>query len=225
MARTADYRSAFDVIGPIMVGPSSSHTAGAVRIGSAARTVLGTEPEKIHISYYESFAETHLGHGTDLAIIAGLLDFDPEDPRVKTSIEIAKEKGIDIEFVEETGTSIGDHPNTALVKLDAGDKHVEVLGNSIGGGTIKLRSIHINGACVVMNHTLPLIVLYGDSPIAEFNSCIARMFDLGVKVNEEIKSNYNDHHLIAIQLYKPIKLETYEALKKEYPNIEFANII
>ncbi|ULG71334.1 L-serine ammonia-lyase, iron-sulfur-dependent subunit beta [Macrococcus brunensis] len=225
MARTADYRSAFDVIGPIMVGPSSSHTAGAVRIGSSARTVLGVEPEKIHISYYESFAETHLGHGTDLAIIAGLLDFEPEDPRVKTSIDIAKEKGIEIEFVEETGTSIGDHPNTALVKLDAGGKHVEVLGNSIGGGTIKLRSIHINGACVVMNHTLPMLVLYGNSPMSEFNDCIAKMYDLDVKINEEIKSSLNDYHIIAIQLYKPIKEEAFEEIKNAYPNIDFSNII
>lgn len=225
MARTADYKSAFDVIGPIMIGPSSSHTAGAVRIGSAARQVLGEEPEKISISYYESFAETHLGHGTDLAIIAGILDFPTEDPRVKTSIEIAESKGISIEFIEEKGDNVGEHPNTALVRLDKGDKHIEVCGNSIGGGTIKLRSIHVNGACALMNHTLPILVLYGTEPLGEFNRCITKLAEQGLKINEEIKSQKDGKTIVALHLLKPIKKELLASIKEEFKTIEFSNIV
>ncbi|WP_414045261.1 L-serine ammonia-lyase, iron-sulfur-dependent subunit beta [Macrococcus equi] len=225
MARTADYKSAFDVIGPIMIGPSSSHTAGAVRMGLAARQVLGKEPEKVSVSYYESFAETHAGHGTDLAIIAGVLDFPTEDPRVKTSIEIAESKGISIEFIEEKGDNVGEHPNTALIRLDKDDKHIELCANSIGGGTIKIRSIHINGACALMNHTLPLLVLYGEEPIGEFNRCITTLSEAGLKINEEIKSQRDGKTVVALHLYKPIKKELLESIREEFKTIEFSNII
>ncbi|MGV2929058.1 L-serine ammonia-lyase, iron-sulfur-dependent subunit beta [Macrococcus capreoli] len=225
MARTADYKSAFDIIGPIMIGPSSSHTAGAVRIGSAARQVLGAEPDKISISYYESFAETHAGHGTDLAIIAGILDFSTEDPRVKTSIQIAEEKGIPIEFIEENGDNVGEHPNTAVVRLDKDGKHVEVCGNSIGGGTIKLRSIHVNGACALMNHTLPILVLYGEESIREFNQCIATLIERGLKVNEEIKSQKDGKTIVALHLLSPITPELLASIREEYKSIDITNII
>lgn len=225
MARTADYKSAFDIIGPIMVGPSSSHTAGAVRIGKAARAILGTQPEKIHISYYESFAETHLGHGTDLAIIGGLLDFDTEDPRIRTSIDIAKESGIEIEFVEEQGPSLGEHPNCALVKIDAGDKHVELLGISIGGGTIKVKSININGTCVLLNHTLPLLVLNGNEPRSVFSECINDMTSEGLDINEEMKAMKDDHLIVVLHLNKPIHKELLEKITAKYPGITFSNLI
>ena len=225
MARTSDYKSAFDIIGPIMIGPSSSHTAGAVRIGLASRSILGMEPEKINISYYESFAETHLGHGTDLALIAGILNFATDDPRVKESIDIAKDKGISIEFIEETGPSKGEHPNTALVRLDANGKHIEVCGNSIGGGTIKLRSIHVNGACALLNHTLPILVLYGEQPVGEFNRCINDLVENGLKINEEIKSQKDDKYIIALHLHKPIKQELLEMIRGKYPAIEFSNLV
>lgn len=225
MARTSDYKSAFDIIGPIMIGPSSSHTAGAVRIGLVSRQILGEEPVKVSISYYESFAETHLGHGTDLALIAGILNFPTEDPRVKDSIDIAKEKGIKIEFIEEKGPSKGEHPNTALVRLDSEHKHIEVCGNSIGGGTIKLRSIHVNGACALLNHTLPILVLYGEQPVGEFNRCINDLADSGLQINEEIKSQKNNKYIVALHLHKPIKPALLQNIKEKYPQIEFSNLV
>ena len=94
------YRSVFDIIGPVMVGPSSSHTAGAVRIGLFTRHIFGMEPEKIKITLYGSFKETYKGHGTDIALIGGLLGYDTSDKRIRTSMEDAKEKGIDFEFIE-----------------------------------------------------------------------------------------------------------------------------
>ncbi|MFP3393722.1 serine dehydratase beta chain, partial [Brevibacillus sp. SIMBA_076] len=80
------YRSVFDIIGPVMIGPSSSHTAGAARIGRVARHLFDREPEWAHISFYGSFAKTYKGHGTDVAIVGGLLDFDTFDERIKESL-------------------------------------------------------------------------------------------------------------------------------------------
>lgn len=109
------YRSVFDIIGPVMIGPSSSHTAGAARIGRVARSLFGREPERIIVSFYGSFAETYKGHGTDVAIIGGLLDFDTFDERIKTAIQIAEDKGIDIEFRVEDAVPV--HPNTAKITI------------------------------------------------------------------------------------------------------------
>ena len=116
--KVVNYKSCFDVIGPVMIGPSSSHTAGALAIGVVANKLLQGLPKKVVVKYYESFAETHKGHGTDFAIIAGVLGFATDDSRVPNSIKIAKSQGIDIAFVEEAGDSPAGHPNTADIYLE-----------------------------------------------------------------------------------------------------------
>src|SRR5699024_4589343 len=102
----------------VMIGPSSSHTAGAVRIGKAARHLFGKEPTWATIHLYESFAKTHKGHGTDFALVGGLLDFDTDDPRMNKALDIADKKEISIEFIEDDAKV--DHPNTA--RLIIGDR-------------------------------------------------------------------------------------------------------
>ena len=89
------YRSVFDIIGPIMVGPSSSHTAGAARIGKIVRSIFGEQPDSVDILLYESFAKTYRGHGTDIALVGGLLGMEPDDARLADSLKIAYEKGIE----------------------------------------------------------------------------------------------------------------------------------
>lgn len=134
------YRSAFDIIGPVMIGPSSSHTAGAARIGRVARTLFNRLPKKAVISLYGSFAKTYKGHGTDVAIVGGLLDFDTFDDRIPTSLQLAEEAGMEVIFqVEEKVT---DHPNTVRINLydDKGD--LELVGISIGGGTIEITELN-----------------------------------------------------------------------------------
>jgi L-serine dehydratase, iron-sulfur-dependent, beta subunit len=126
------YRSVFDIIGPVMVGPSSSHTAGAVRIGLFTRYIFGMEPEKIKITLYGSFKETYKGHGTDIALIGGLLGYDTSDKRIRTSMEDAKEKCIDFEFIESEIEHI--HPNTAKIEVEKGRHNLDLVGKSIGGG-------------------------------------------------------------------------------------------
>lgn len=131
----------FDILGPIMIGPSSSHTAGAVRIGKYARSVLGKKPVKAVIRFSGSFAKTYKGHGTDKAVIAGILGMDTDDSRIRNSMQIATEEGLDFTFVEEDID--GAHPNTAEITLtDADGRSALIQGASIGGGNIVINKIN-----------------------------------------------------------------------------------
>lgn len=134
------YRSAFDIIGPVMIGPSSSHTAGAARIGRVARTLFNRIPKKAVISLYGSFAKTYKGHGTDVAIVGGLLDFDTFDERIPKSLELAEEAGMEIVFSVED--MIPEHPNTVRINLYDENEDLEVVGISIGGGTIEITELN-----------------------------------------------------------------------------------
>ena len=126
------YRSVFDIIGPVMVGPSSSHTAGAVRIGLFTRYIFGMQPEDVKITLYGSFKETYKGHGTDIALIGGLLGYNTSDKRIRTSMEDAKAAGMEFEFIESGIEHI--HPNTAKIEVQAGRHSLDLIGKSIGGG-------------------------------------------------------------------------------------------
>ena len=130
----------FDVLGPVMTGPSSSHTAGAVRIGSTARRLLGEDPANAEIVLYGSFAATGRGHGTDRALVAGLLGMQPDDDRIPNSFALAKAAGLHYEIT--TGTLRGVYPNTALLRLTGKTgRRLEVMGESIGGGRINICQI------------------------------------------------------------------------------------
>ncbi|SPF54986.1 putative L-serine dehydratase, beta chain [Candidatus Desulfosporosinus infrequens] len=150
----------FDLLGPIMVGPSSSHTAGAVRLGGMARKILGEEPVRGIIVLHGSFATTGKGHGTNLALSAGLLGMDPDDERIPQALEIAKERGLNFTF--ETA-DLGDiHPNSVKFDmLSRNGQHVQVLGSSIGGGSIVIKEI--NGFQVEIRGDYPtLVILHRD---------------------------------------------------------------
>lgn len=135
-----NYKSVFDIIGPIMIGPSSSHTAGAVRIGSVAQEIFGKTPKSIKAYFYGSFAETYQGHGTNVAIIGGLLGFDTDNPNIPKSLEIAESKNINIEFIISNETP--PHPNTAKLVITDGEDTLSIVGISIGGGNIQILEIN-----------------------------------------------------------------------------------
>ena len=130
------------MIGPVMIGPSSSHTAGVVRIGLAARHLFGEQPEQAEIVFYNSFARTFEGHGSDRAIVAGLLGLAPDDKRIKEAMKMAENEGLQISF-KSVGNASTLHPNTVLVNMQAGDKKMSVMGESRGGGVIQI--VEING--------------------------------------------------------------------------------
>ncbi|MBC8112190.1 MAG: L-serine ammonia-lyase, iron-sulfur-dependent, subunit beta [Verrucomicrobia bacterium] len=132
--------SIFDMIGPVMIGPSSSHTAGVVRIGNVGMKVLKAVPEKAVITFYNSFARTYEGHGSDRAIIAGLLGFATDDIRIRNAFDFAQEQGLAYTF-QSVGNASLMHPNTVKLHLSKGEKSVEILGESRGGGVINITEI------------------------------------------------------------------------------------
>ncbi|MGE6378021.1 L-serine ammonia-lyase, iron-sulfur-dependent subunit beta [Peribacillus muralis] len=152
------FRSVFDIIGPVMIGPSSSHTAGAARIGRVARNLFDREPKWAHISFYGSFAKTYKGHGTDVAIIGGLLDFDTFDERIKESLELARKKKMKITFREEE--AVPEHPNTAKITVGDDDGELELVGISIGGGKIEI--VELNGFKLRLSGHNPAILVVHD---------------------------------------------------------------
>ncbi len=146
----------FDILGPIMVGPSSSHTAGAARIAFVARQILGEDVTSAKILLHGSFAQTYKGHGTDKALIGGLLGMYPDDDRIRDSFKYAKEKSLEYSFEP---TDLGDvHPNTVkLILTGVSGKNIEITGCSIGGGNIKI--INIDGIPVDFAGNNPTLIL------------------------------------------------------------------
>lgn len=166
------YRSVFEIIGPVMIGPSSSHTAGAARIGRVARDLFGRQPEWARIHLYGSFAETYKGHGTDVAIIGGLLDYDTFDERIKTAFEDAAAVGMTFVFIPEEEEA--DHPNTAKIVIGDNQGEMELVGISIGGGTMEVTEL--NGFPLRLSGHFPaLLVVHDDRAgvIANVSNAIA----------------------------------------------------
>lgn len=155
----ADQSSVFDMIGPVMIGPSSSHTAGVVRIGRVARKILGKQPDQASITFYNSFARTYEGHGSDRAIIAGLLDFLTDDVRIKSAFDEAEAANFEFKF-RSVGNASTMHPNTVRVVAQAGERKIEVVGESRGGGVIKITEV--NGFSVGFNAGLTTMILLAD---------------------------------------------------------------
>ena len=133
--------SAFDIIGPIMVGPSSSHTAGAVRLGRLGRAILGQQPQRVILGLHGSFARTGRGHGTDRALVAGLLNMPTDDPRIRQSLELARDAGMAVSF---RTVDLGEdaHPNSVEMILRSKEREVNVVGASVGGGMVEIQSIN-----------------------------------------------------------------------------------
>ena len=135
--------SVFDIIGPIMIGPSSSHTAGALRIAQTARKIAGGNVKAVTFRLYGSFAKTYSGHGTDRALVAGMLGFDTGDYRIRDSFKLAREAGLDFRF-DICGENMPElHPNTVDITMTGENGEVtSVRGCSIGGGNIKIVMIN-----------------------------------------------------------------------------------
>ena len=177
-----------DIIGPVMIGPSSSHTAGAARLGRVARLLLGEDAARARVTLYGSFAKTYRGHGTDRAIAAGVMGMATDDARLRDALDIARERGLDITF--EPGELAGCHPNTALIDLTgAGGGRVRLLGSSVGGGAIRVTEI--DGMAVnITGQRQTFVVLHRDVP-----GLIAAVTD----VLAESGANICDFHLARVR--------------------------
>ena len=164
----------FDIMGPIMVGPSSSHTAGAARIGLITRRLLGEPPVSARLLLHGSFAATGKGHGTDRALVAGRLGLAPDDPDLPRSFALAKEAGMEVAV--DTVTLRGAHPNTVVLQVaGAGGRSMEVNASSLGGGRVRVNAIDGLEASFTGDHPT-LIIRNEDRPgaVAEVSAALSR---------------------------------------------------
>jgi L-serine dehydratase len=210
--RMAEKSSVFDMIGPIMIGPSSSHTAGVVRIARAAVKILGGIPEEAEITFYNSFARTYEGHGSDRAIIAGLLDFHTDDKRIKESLDIAAAQGLAYKF-KSVGNASALHPNSIRLKLRKGNREIEVLGESKGGGVINIAEV--NGFKADFTASLHTTIIFADDikgSIAFIASVLAHD-DCNIATMSVSRKGKNDLACQVIEMDSFIKPVTFEYLK------------
>lgn len=192
--------SIFDIAGPIMVGPSSSHTAGACKIGQYARALFHKTPKKVTFYLHGSFGEVYKGHATDRALLGGIMKFRTSDERIKDSFDIAHQKGIQYKFiVQDLGPKL--HPNTVQVVLENGKDKMSVFGSSIGGGMIEI--VKINDFDVMLKGQagkyLSLVVCHKNDPelILELR---ARIKAFGIDVADVESTVYKDETLSIFSL-------------------------
>jgi len=207
--------SVFDMIGPVMIGPSSSHTAGVVRIARAALRLLGGIPEDAEITFYNSFARTYEGHGSDRAIIAGLLDFKADDKRIKDAFVHAAEHGLTYRF-KSIGNASTMHPNTIKLHLKRGDRHVEVLGESRGGGMINIAEVDGFKADFSANlHSLIITASDVKGSIA-FISTVLAQDECNIATMSVSRKGKNDTACLVIEMdsgIKPVTLAYLQSLR------------
>lgn len=215
------YHSIFDIIGPVMVGPSSSHTAGAARIGKTAREIFGRAPNKVEITLYGSFAQTYRGHGTDLALVAGILNLNADDERMVHSLQLAKESEVDI-VIKTVAEESDFHPNTAKVFLSDQRGSLEVVGISIGGG--KIRITEIAGFKISLSGESPtLLVFHHDrfgaiAKVAQVLACN----EINIGHMEVARRSRGDQALMVIETDQDLAEGIIEEVKKIEPVYQVA---
>ena len=210
------YKSVFDIIGPVMIGPSSSHTAGAARIGRVARSLFGRQPKWADIHFYGSFATTYKGHGTDVAIVGGLLDFDTDDERIKSSLQIAEQHGLSVKFFVES--AVTDHPNTVKIRMGDASGDMELTGISIGGGKIEVTELngfelHLSG-----HHPAVLVVHQDRYGAIAAVSNILSAHEINIGHMEVSRKEAGKMALMAIEVDQNLDDAVIEEIK-QLPNI------
>jgi L-serine dehydratase len=212
--------SLFDILGPVMVGPSSSHTAGACRLGLMARAILGGTPTRAHIRLHGSFAATGDGHGTKRAIVGGLIGLAPDDMRLRDALEHAGRAGLVWDF-ENIDLGEDAHPNTAEFELERDGDAVRLRGASIGGGRIEVTEL--NGFAVSLGgdyHTL--VALARDEPgtiMAIAGRFAAQQINLATMRVD--RTGRHEDALMTIEADAPIPDSLLEDLR-EYPWLRWA---
>ena len=188
----------FDVLGPVMIGPSSSHTAGAARIGYTAQKLLGELPTQADIGLYGSFATTGRGHGTDKALVAGLLGLRPDDPRLPDSFALAAQRGM--EFCIHPVELRSAHPNTAVLKLKSRTgRELSMRAASVGGG--RIRVVEIDGVPADFGGDSNTLIIHNqDTPgcIAEVTTCLA-MRRINIASMQVFRAGTGDYAVMVLE--------------------------
>ena len=200
------------MIGPVMIGPSSSHTAGVVRIGRVARRLLGDKPEQADVIFYNSFARTYEGHGSDRAIIAGLLDYKTDDKRIKEALDIAPTEGLKFAF-RSIGNASALHPNTVRLTLRKADRTIEVVGESKGGGLINIAEFNgFKADFSASLHTLVITARDVKGSIAFISDVLAHD-DCNIATMSVSRKGKNDVACLVIEMDSGLKRVTLDYLR------------
>lgn len=203
----------FDVLGPVMIGPSSSHTAGAARIGYTARKLLGETPVRAEVYLHGSFATTGRGHGTDRAILAGLLGMHPDDPRLPDSFALAQEANL--EFSIHAIELRDAYPNTAQLRLWGSDgRRLELQAASIGGG--RIRVTHIDGVPVDFGgDTNTLIIHNTDTPgyVAKVSTAVSQQ-NINIASMQLFRASPGGYAVMVLECDQPIPADLTESLRQ-----------
>lgn len=195
------------MIGPVMIGPSSSHTAGVVRIGRVARRLLGDRPDEADIIFYNSFARTYEGHGSDRAIIAGLLDYKTDDKRIKEALDIAPAEGLKFSF-KSIGNASALHPNTIRLNLRKAERTIEVVGESKGGGLINIAEVNgFKADFSASLHTLVITAKDVKGSIAFISDVVAHD-DCNIATMSVSRKGKNDVACLVIEMDSGLKPAT-----------------
>lgn len=204
----------FDIIGPVMVGPSSSHTAGAVRIGNVCRKLLAEEIKEADIGLYGSFLHTGRGHGTDRAIVAGLLGYEVDNPGIPDSLIAAEKKGVKVSFfAAELGEDA--HPNSAMINMTSvSGKELSVVGESLGGGRIRISQI--DGLTANFSGEYPTLIVHNlDQPghVAEVTSMLEHKY-VNIATMQLYRSRRGGRAVMVLELDSEVPEDGLEWLKK-----------
>ncbi|MEB8087102.1 L-serine ammonia-lyase, iron-sulfur-dependent subunit beta [Staphylococcus pseudoxylosus] len=205
------YKTVFDIIGPTMVGPSSSHTAGAVRIGLVARDLFNQLPSQVDIYLYGSFMETYKGHGTDVALVGGLLGYNTDDDRIQTSLEAAESAGMKVNFIEMAEER--SHPNTAIINMRNAEKEISVEGVSIGGGKIEV--VAINGFNIAISGNYPALLVFHKDTFGTIGKVANILGDSSINVGsmQVSRKEKGDQALMTCELDDAINKDIIEKIK------------
>ncbi len=193
--------SIFDIIGPVMVGPSSSHTAACVRIGRCVRSILAAEPLRAVVRFGGSFATTYKGHGSDRAIAAGLIGLAPDDPAINESLELARQRGLDLQVVPDA-TLAGELPVQVTVEHE--DRRLDVLAESLGGGMIAIR--RVNDVQVdLQGEGFTVLIEHVDHPGVIAHAC-AVLAETGINIASTTcrRSEKGGAALLVLELDQPV---------------------
>lgn len=215
--------SAFDIIGPVMIGPSSSHTAGAVRIGNLAKEIVDKKLKDVKVYFHGSFKETYKGHGTDKAIIGGLLGLKTDNIEIKRSFELAEKEGFSFEFLP---IDLDDaHPNTVkLVIADQDDLQTEIIASSPGGGNIIVSEL--NGTPVrLKGEYYTLITFHNDQPglIARISE-VLQIYNLNIAEMEVLRKRKGSQATAIINLDQKIDAHILKLLR-DIPGINHLKLV
>lgn len=201
-----------DIMGPVMVGPSSSHTAGTARLGRVAREILGSVPDRVSFHLHPPLEKTYRGHGSDFALVGGALGMNVDDPRIPESLRIAEQSGVEVSFSrEDLGEEV--HPNTARIVAAAGEREIEIVGSSIGGAVIHV--FRVNGfECRYTGEAPTLMMFYRDrlAMIHQVTGVIAEE-RINIATLECSRKQRGKEAFMQIDLDSPLSTEAMERIR------------